>query len=92
MGTTRIRAVLGDVISWRRTWLFFSAYLFVSQTWAIYVFLYNVPALALRLTFWELLGAASYTLMFVLVEAIILSCLSVAVSALILEAQPKSRF
>jgi len=53
-------------------WLFAGACVSLIHFWAILSFLREVPALLLRMTWWELLAAGAYTLVFALLESLLL--------------------
>lgn len=61
----------------------FAAIIFIVHVWSIYNLLREIPAWILRLSSWDLAGVISYTLMFALVESIIVLVFLLVLAALL---------
>ncbi|NBD36307.1 MAG: hypothetical protein GVY30_09980 [Chloroflexi bacterium] len=65
-----IQAAQSRLPSKQKAYEFFSFCIFLVQTWAIYSLLREMPSLLLRYTVWDIVGAASYTFAFTLLESL----------------------
>ena len=70
----------------------FGMIVFVIHIWSIYNLLNEVPAWLLRLSTWELVGVVSYTLVFALIESLIILCLFVLAAAILPERFYRQKF
>lgn len=61
----------------------FAVSVFVIHIWSIYNLLREIPAWILRLSYWELAGVISYTLLFALVESLIVLVFLIILAALL---------
>ena len=52
-------------------WQLFAFYLSIANSLAVYSIISEMPALVLRLTEWDVVGAVAYSLVFVLVESVV---------------------
>lgn len=70
----------------------FAMIVFVIHIWSIYNLLVEVPAWILRLSMWELVGVVSYTLVFALVESLIILFVFVVFAAILPERFFRKKF
>lgn len=61
----------------------FAVSVFVIHVWAIYNLLKEIPAWILRLSYWELAGVISYSLLFALVESVIVLIFLIILAAIL---------
>ena len=70
----------------------FAMIVFVIHIWSIYNLLVEVPAWILRLSTWELVGVVSYTLVFAMVESLIILFAFVIFAAILPERFYRQKF
>jgi hypothetical protein len=80
---TNLEAVKKRLISRDDVIVVFAASVFVVHIWSIYTLLKEIPAWILRLSYWELVGVISYTLLFALVESMIVLAFLIILAVLL---------
>jgi len=76
----------------QEVWLVFSACTVPLHIWVTIVFLYNFPSLILKANLWQILSVLSFTLVFTLLESLILFGFLVLVAAVIPRRLFRERF
>jgi hypothetical protein len=76
----------------QEAWLVFSACIVPLHIWITIVFLYNFPSLVLKANLWQILSVLSFTLVFTLLESLILFGFLVLVAAVMPRRLFRERF
>jgi hypothetical protein len=85
-------AIKQRLVSRDQVMITFAVIVFVVHIWSIYNLLVEVPAWLLRLSSWELVGVISYTLVFALIESLIILIILVFVATILPECWFRQRF